>query len=736
MIDELALPGTLPALAPVAPLRPAAVLVRPQGAFFGFRRLFGAWFLFLTVTLPIYAPALGGQFMWDDNHLTQGDPFIRSPLFCLEAFRHTLFGDQSRFYRPAQTLSYIFDYWCWGLEPFGYHLTNVIIHAANGFGLFLLLSRVLPVLVPTVGPATAPRAEMDRAALSVALLWTLHPVHSAAVAYVSGRADSLAMAFCLMAWLACERALAAARPAPRIGWWIAAFVGLLLGLCSKEIAFVWLVLFGGWLFAVRPDPAGATPRAILRTKLAVVGGGLLALACYLGLRCFLVPPHPPTPLYPAMPAKWLLMLRALGDYGRLMLFPDQLYMERQVFPAPGLANPQTPAYYTTLAVVGAFVLVAFGVGAWLPGRGHALRRAGIAWFLVGFLPVSNLFKLNASVAEHWLYLPSIGFLLFLAGVGLDVPWTHLSSRFAQPRVAVVVVCLAAAALGGRTWLRAHDWVDGVTFYRQTIRDGGDFPRMRENLALTYLEHGDLTPAATLLSDIVARYPHLSITRVNLATIQARAGHTEEARATFERVAADLNAPNKGGSSPREFIATIHALDKLEPVGDPTWAQLRRDLLGRAARRFPEVWDLVGGAIADRERAKDQAGVLALTSRFADEHWWHLPSHLALGKLLADADRPDEALMVWRQAMALDLRDASVPAAVAALYLAQGRLAQAVAWQQKAVHRQPDSLRQHLILAQIFERSGRPDDAGHERVIASQILREAGEGETNTDTPED
>ena len=97
-------------------------------------------------------------------------------------------------------------------------------------------------------------------------------------------------------------------------------------------------------------------------------------------------------------------------------------MERQVFAAPELANPADPAFYTALAVAGALVLAAFAAGACLPGtRKNLAPRAGAVWFLVGFLPISNLFSLNASVAEHWLYLPSIGFLLFLAGIALDLP---------------------------------------------------------------------------------------------------------------------------------------------------------------------------------------------------------------------------------------------------------------------------------------------------------------------------
>ena len=680
-----------------------------------FRRPAGVLLLFLAVTLVVYSPALGGEFLWDDNYLIKGNGLVRSPYFCLEVFRHTLFEGSSNFYRPVQTLTYMWDYAWWGMNPFGYHLTNALIHAANGFGLCLLLRRLLPGLVSAEAvrtPAT------DRYALALALVWVVHPVHSAAVAYIAGRADSLAMGFCVSAWLLCIRALSTGdKPSVRAGAAAGAFACFLAGLCSKEIAFVWLALFAGWLVAVRPG-AGR------RGRLLAIAGGLAAVGISFGLR-HLPPAAPVPPLPPDTVSRWVLMFRALGDYGRLMLFPDELYMERQVFAAPGLANPADPTYYTALAVAGALVLAAFAAGAVLPGCGRQLRRFGAAWFLAGFLPISNLFPLNASVAEHWLYLPSIGFLLFLAGVALDVPWPRLSPRLARPGIAAAAVAVAVAALGGRTWLRAHDWTDSLTFYRQTIRDGGDFPRMREGLALACLERGDTTTAATLLGELVKGRPQLFSARVNLATAQLRTGRTDEARAVLEGVAADLDASNDRRAGPGEFVATIRALDRLEPTGDPAWAVLRPRLLDHVARRFTSSWEPVRLRAADLEKSGDLPVAIALVQRFADGCWWHAPARLELGRLLAAAGRSDEALAAWRQAARFDLHDAGAFSSAAALCLAQGHLDEALAWQQAAVHRQPGSLRQHLLLAWVLDRHGRAADADHERELAAR-LTQAGE----------
>ena len=686
------------------PLAPAARPVPFRCLRSFVRRPLGSLIALLAAVLAIYAPSLNAQFLWDDLSLVRDNLLIRSPRLGLEVFRHTLFGGSSNFYRPTQTLTFLADYWLWALNPYGYHLTSILIHAANAWLLFLVLRRILPAMLGRA--ASGDRA--DWTALAVALVWAVHPVHSAAVAYVSGSADSLAMLCCLSAVLLCERALRAAGSGPR-GWLAAgAFVCLVFGLCAKEIAGVWLLLYLGYLFALRPG----TDR---RTGWIVAAAGVAAVGVYLGLRHLAPAPPVPTTL-PPMPSRWLLMIRALGDYGSLMLFPVKLFMERQVFAAPGLANPADDAVYFSLAVSGVLMLAAFIGGSMWRGRGQTLRRAGAVWFLVGFLPVSNLFTLNASVAEHWLYLPSIGFLLFLAGVTLDMP-PLLRGRAALAALAVVV-----GLLGTRTWLRTFDWMDELTFFRQTIADGGDVPRARTGLAAAYRRADADGDAIAVLRDVVAHYPNVLSARINLANALARRGDTAEATTMMERTAADLFAH---GGDPREVVPTIRALDHLEG-GNPAWLERRGALLASAVRRHPDSWELVEFGLKDLERDRQTASAAALVRRYADAHWWHEPSHEALGRLDADLGRPDAALADWRAAARLDVYNTTAPAAAAALCLQENRLADAHDFQAQAVRRQPDSPRQHILFAQVLQRQGDAAGADRQVALATQLVKTADE----------
>jgi len=129
-------------------------------------------------------PALQGEPVWDDDCLIQTNPLIKSPLLLFEVFRHYLFeGTFTSHYRPVQNLSYLFDYLVWNNNFYGFHLTSLLCHLAGAILLYLLLRRLLLGLQTAAAPAAIQTPDLSAAltAFFVALLWAVHPVHSAAV---------------------------------------------------------------------------------------------------------------------------------------------------------------------------------------------------------------------------------------------------------------------------------------------------------------------------------------------------------------------------------------------------------------------------------------------------------------------------------------------------------------------------------------------------------------------------
>ncbi|MFL6590216.1 MAG: hypothetical protein ACJ8M4_08590, partial [Chthoniobacterales bacterium] len=272
-------------------------------------------------------PALGGQLIWDDEYLVRSNPFIKSPLLILETFRHYLFPDAfSPHYRPVQNVSYCFDYLVWRGEAYGFHISNVFWHVCAG----LLLYRLLRCVFGDVehrwqtGGLESPSqgAIASGIAFCVALLWLVHPVHSAAVDYISGRADSLAACFACGAWLLFLMARKSGKTWHRVSLLVVATGLCLLALGSRESACLWVAIFLVYLVTLERT---LTVRARMLSFVATLG----LVAIYAGLR------HLPSVQVQGeaaagtpWPVRFVLMFRALGDYGRLLLFPINLHMER------------------------------------------------------------------------------------------------------------------------------------------------------------------------------------------------------------------------------------------------------------------------------------------------------------------------------------------------------------------------------------------------------------------------
>ena len=100
--------------------------------------------LLILVGMLVRSPALQGELIWDDSFLARDNPFIKSPILILEAFRHHLLLESlSAHYRPVQNISYMFDYLFWNTNTYGYHLSNILWHVASGVVLYFLLRQIL-----------------------------------------------------------------------------------------------------------------------------------------------------------------------------------------------------------------------------------------------------------------------------------------------------------------------------------------------------------------------------------------------------------------------------------------------------------------------------------------------------------------------------------------------------------------------------------------------------------------
>lgn len=235
-------------------VEPEKVPGEPPGAPPGWKRGSVAALAVLVAAGIAYFNSFSAPLLFDDQLSIAGNPSIRHlwPPGPVLAPPPTVFSAG----RPLLNLSLALNYAWGGTGVFGYHLVNLLIHAVAGCALFGLVRRtlLLPALREKWGELAWPTA------LVVALLWTLHPVQTESVTYLSQRAESL-MGCCALLTLWCVvRSATAETAAAEKRWTVAAVIACFLGMASKEgmvAAPLVVLLYDRSFLADTEEPAGA-----------------------------------------------------------------------------------------------------------------------------------------------------------------------------------------------------------------------------------------------------------------------------------------------------------------------------------------------------------------------------------------------------------------------------------------------------------------------------------------------
>lgn len=452
-----------------------------------------AWlplFLIGVAGLAVYANALSGEFLYDDEFFVQRNRYITDSSHLKEMFTTPLTAGAyrpSNFYRPLQALAYAVVYQLSGLEAFSYHLLNALLHLGNAVLVSLLAARLFA---------------SPRAAFAASLLFVVHPVHTSAVAYISGTADPLACCFvllALLAWLRDSRALS-----------VASFV---LALLSKEVA----MMLPGLMLVV-----DAYRRKPIRWKdylpyLGVVAAYVLARMTVFNFTGTLNPYSEPN-LYTQHPEYRLFtFLASLGEYFTVLLAPLDLQYDR--------AQVVFTSFWVPPVVLPCLAALALTFLAWRSWKGTRVWFLGWAWFLVALFPVSGIaLPINGFAKEHWLYLPSIGYVL-LAGAGL--------SRL-KPAGCVALLVPLAVWWSGLTVIHNRAWQNPVAFYTDILKHHPTMGRVHNNLAMAYSDRGRLDLAERHYLQAIALEDVYAETRYNLGRLYLRQERLEDALAQLTR----------------------------------------------------------------------------------------------------------------------------------------------------------------------------------------------------------
>jgi protein O-mannosyl-transferase len=413
------------------------------------------------IILVAFSKSLRSDFVYDSTGEIVLWDYLHNPGNILTPLTFRLMTmDVLDFNRPVAVASLMYDSMVWGKAPGGYHLTNILLHAANACLAFLLIRHVLLQLRPGRNPTWR-----NAIAFLATLVFAVHPLVTEAVCEPSNRKDLLAALFGLGA------ILLAARHRPGIGKGDALRLFLVPLLCllaigSKEVGVAFpAVLCLYWFLFRRSEPGRFWAGTILgSTAVAVI---FLVARFSLEHRpseIFLSPPEYPDG---SLASALLVQPRILALYLINVVWPTNLCADYT-----GNSIRFLPLALS-LALL-AILLVPFG---WWAMKDRRVQFGG-GLVIFGLLPVCNLVPIYHPAADRYLYLPLIGVAMLLA-LAADRPWlaAHSSRRMTTVFAFLVIIALLIPF----TLQREKIWSNEVILWQDTLKRNPQSYSARVNL---------------------------------------------------------------------------------------------------------------------------------------------------------------------------------------------------------------------------------------------------------------
>jgi len=556
------------------------------------------------VVIATFSSALPGSFQqWDDVVLLVDNPAYRGLGWANLKWMFTtnLMGH----YMPLTWITYGLDYVVWGLNPYGYHLTNIVLHAANATLVYLVAQRLFRIVWP--GTSAAGANALRIASVLAALVFGVHPLRVESVAWITERRDVLSGFFFLLAVLMYLRACEVeSRDGTRWSKFYWGAVGtFVLALLSKSMAVtlpvVLLVLDVYPLRRLRPGARGwltPGPWRVWQEKLPFVFvGGVVSAVAFRAL------------LGGAAATSW----ERLGLPERLAIsaYSVVFYLRKTLVPL-GLSplyelrlpvNILDPSFLISGVVVLFVTLAALASRRRCPGL-----LAVWTCYVVMLLPVAGIFHNGHQIAaDRYSYLPGVGWAL-LAGGAVVVASRGLrrarSGRRALTALAGVLVASATAGLALTAWRQGKIWQDDETLWRHAARLDPSSSVAASNLGSGLRLRGKLAEAIEQSERAILLRPPYAEAHLNLGLAKAAQGRAGEAERHFRQVLEirPRSAPAHAGLG--ALLETQGRLDEaIEHFRgalqiDPRSASIHNDLgvalarNGRLAEALPEFLEAV------------------------------------------------------------------------------------------------------------------------------------------------
>lgn len=596
-------------------------------------------------------PALSASFVdWDDDDLLFNE--IRYRTLTLDHVAWMFSTSYAGHWQPLTWLSYSLDFHFWGLEPFGFHLTNVLLHAASMAVVYFLARRLLRIGADRASQDACSEASSSAkirtlAAGAAALLFAIHPLRVESVAWVSERRDVLAAFFFLFA-VSChlryvqamQRGRSTVRP---LVWYAATLTSCGLSLLAKATAvtlpLVLLILDAYPLGRFRRTDVARVPDSrIWLEKLP-----FLTISLLVGVRALiaqnaqgaLAPPSEHT-----LSARFAQACYGIVFYLRKTVWPTNL---GPLYELPSRDVLLGNMFWWSLLGLGLMVMIAIAAHRRLPAL-----TAALTVYAVTIAPVLGFAQSGPQlVADRYSYVACVGFAILLGGGLARLLETDVFRRRRALR-AVLALALAVlfTALQGSTFRQCDVWKSSSTLWTHAIRVDPNNSVAHANLGDIYASLGEFSGALAHYRRSLELQPRDPITTHHAADTLAKTGNKPGAIALYER-ALQLDP----GRAPVYTRLAQLLVDDSRPHDAAA-------LLRNRMKTTPDDWQ-AAAFLADLlathpdAQVRDGAEAVLWASRWAQSLGFHdAPSLLTAATALAEAGRFEESIRLAEKAAQL------------------------------------------------------------------------------------
>lgn len=462
--------------------------------------------LLIAIGFFVYSFNLNNWLFWDDDDWIINNNFVHTVnrdniKFWLTHNTLAGVGLQSNYYRPFLFFTFALNWVVSETEPLLWHLVSNLIHITNAVLIFLLLKRF------NLG---SPKRS-NLIPFLTALIFTIHPLQTEAITYISGRGDALVVFFMLLAlylWITdiASRYDKTVDNRHRKSVILKSFslAALVLAILSRETGIIFPFLLMIFYVALLSDSRFDLKTEKGRTFLNSVKKAFYEALPYFGivlvygiLRLTVLNFQNTLNFYTVanpysenLHYRLFTFMHVLVDYFKLLFVPTGLHMERSMTVHTSLF--QWPVWLGFLII--------FGILAMLY-RLYKIRHPdfkiwffGWGWFFIALGPVSGITPVNAVIYEHWLYLPMVGFWLIVSFYLIKL-FDYLKKT--QKLLFVVCVLLFGAYIsffGLQSIKRNILWGNPVEFYKDILRYEPNSIRINNNLGNLYYNIKDMENA--------------------------------------------------------------------------------------------------------------------------------------------------------------------------------------------------------------------------------------------------